>query len=156
EPRRGDLFAWPSLASETLPFEPPLVIAHVPLGVFINERRVADIVVDQPVQYRFADPARGEIRREINVVPAVSGAVDRDLVVVPESDKPQVRRVVVSVTNNTAREQSGNISLNIAVSPEWKVDVPQGSGFDLKTRGAKASIPFDITIPAKTPIGSVP
>ena len=149
--RTTDLFEWPKTNSQTLPFDPPLLIARITVNV-----NGTDITIDQPVQYRFADPARGEIRREINVVPAVSVGVDRDLVVVPESDKAQVRRVVISVTNNTAHEQSGNISLNIAVSPDWKVSTPQGSGFALKTRGAKASIPFDITVPARTPLGAIP
>jgi hypothetical protein len=82
--------------------------------------------------------------------------MDRDLVVVPQSDKPQSRRVVVSVTNNAARERSGNVLLNIGTSPVWKVEAPQGSAFTLKTRGAKASIPFDITIPARTAEVSLP
>lgn len=150
-PRRGDLFSWEAASSPTLPFDSPQMVARV-------EIRFAEKVVlfDQPVQYRFADPSRGEIRREVNVVPALSVAMDRDLLVVPVSNIAQIRRVVVSVTNNASREQSGNISLNVAVDPQWKVAAPNGSTFILKTKGAKASISFDITIPAKMPIGSVP
>jgi LmbE family N-acetylglucosaminyl deacetylase len=147
--RQGDLFTWPRTESQTLPFDPQQMVAHVRLNLGST-----DIVLDQPVQYRFADPARGEVRREINVVPPVSVAVDHDLLIVPESNKPQVRRLVVSVTNNSAREQAGNVSLNIAALRDWKVEAPQGSNFTLKTRGAKASIPFDITIPENTKIGS--
>src|SRR5207247_1380671 len=69
---------------------------------------------------------------------------------------PAVKRLIVSVTNNTAKEQSGNMSLNIATSPEWKVATPTGSTFTLKAKGAKASIPFDITIPANTKAGAIP
>ncbi|HEV7698613.1 MAG TPA: hypothetical protein VGO43_00140, partial [Pyrinomonadaceae bacterium] len=150
DPRDGGLFRWPDTDSRTLPFDPPQLVAHVHVNV-----GGTDIVLDQPVQYRFADPARGEIRRNIDVVPGLSVAVDRDLLVVPVSDKPQTRRLVVSVTNNTSKERGGHVSLNIAVSPEWKVDVPQGSLFSLKTRGAKASIPFDITIPPRISAGTV-
>ncbi len=149
--RSGDLFAWSKDNNQTLPFAGQLVTAEV--KVEING---TDVTLTQPVQYRFADPSRGEIRREVNVVPVLSVAVDRDLVIVPASDKPQVRRVVVSVTNNTPREQTGNVLLNIAVSPEWKVALPSGSNFSLKTKGAKASIPFDITIPVRTAVGSIP
>ena len=148
--RAGDLFTWPKTYLRTLPFDPPLLVAHVKITVGGTE-----ITLDQPVQYRFADPARGEIRREVNVVPALSVAVDRDLLVVPATNKPQTRRLVVSVTNNTARGQAGNVSLNIASDPEWKVALPNGPSFSLQTKGAKANIPFDITIPANTAVGKV-
>jgi LmbE family N-acetylglucosaminyl deacetylase len=143
EARDSDLFRWPDGDFQTLPFAPQLMTALVRVKI-----GSAEIRLEQPVQYRFADPARGEIRREVNVVPAVSVSLDRDLVMVPQTTKPQTRRLVVTVTNNTAREQSGHISLNIATSPDWKVETPQGTTFTLKTRGAKASIPVDITIPA--------
>ena len=147
--RGGDLFTWPKTESQTLPFDPQQLVAHVRLNLGST-----DIVLDQPVSYRFADPARGEVRREVNVVPALSVAVDRDLLIVPESNKPQVRRLVVGVTNNSDREQAGNVSLNLAASAGLKLEAPQGSNFTLKTRGAKVSIPFDITIPANMKIGS--
>ncbi len=149
--RQGDMFVWPATDSRTLAFDPSPVVAHVKLKIGNTE-----LTLDQPVQYRFADPARGEVRRELNIVPALSVSLDRDLLVIPVSDKPQTRRVVVSVTNNSTRERSGNVSLNVAVAPQWKVDSPQGSSFTLKTRGAKASIPFDITIPAKAASSAVP
>jgi LmbE family N-acetylglucosaminyl deacetylase len=148
--RDGDLLSWPRAWFRGLPFAPQQLEAVVKLKV-----SGYDISLDQPVQYRFADPARGEIRRNVDVVPGLSVAVDRDLLVVPVSDRPQTRRLVVSVTNNTSKERSGHVSLNIAVSPEWKVEVPQGSLFSLKTRGAKASIPFDITIPPGISAGTV-
>jgi LmbE family N-acetylglucosaminyl deacetylase len=143
--RKGDLFAWPASAAATLPFEPPIITAHVKLNISGTE-----VTLDQPVQYRFADPARGEVRRELNVVPAVSVAIDRDLLIAPISPRPQTKRVVVTVTNNTDREQSGHVTLNIGASPDVKVATPQGQEFSLKTRGAKASVPFDITIPRTT------
>ena len=149
--RDGDLFSWPQTDARTLPFDPPELTAQVKLSV-----NGITIPLAQSVQYRFADPARGEVRREVNAVPAVSVNVDRDLLVVPVSDRPQVRRLVMSVTNNAAREVSGNASLNIAVSPDWTVTATQGSAFSLKTRGAKASIPFDIAIPAGMKAGSIP
>ena len=143
--RKTDLFEWPKTASQTLPFDPSLLVAHVTVNI-----NGTDVTFDQPVQYRFADPARGEIRREINVVSALSVDVDRDLLVVPISDKPQTRRLVVSVTNNTNLPQAGNITLRLGASKDVKVDAPDGMKFDLKTRGARASIPVDITIPRNT------
>ena len=150
EPRDGDLFRWPNTMSRTLPFDPQQIVALVKVKIGETE-----MTLEQPVQYRIADPARGEIRREVNVVPALSVSLDRDLLIVPHDDKPEVKRLVVSVTNNSAKEQSGNVSLNIATSPEWTVASPASTTFSLKTKGAKTSIPFDITIPANTKTGNV-
>lgn len=142
---KTDLFEWSNTTSRTLPFDPPALVAHVTVNI-----NGTDVTFDQSVQYRFADPARGEIRREVNVVSALSVSVDRDLVVVPISDAPQTRRLVVSVTNNTNLPQAGNITLRLGASKDVKVDAPEGMKFDLKTRGARASIPVDITIPRTT------
>ena len=48
------------------------------------------------------------------------------------------------------KEQSGHVTLNIGATPDVKVTAPQGTEFSLKTRGAKASVPFEITIPRTT------
>jgi len=142
EQRDADLFRWPDTDVQTLAFSPQAITALVRVRIGGTE-----IILEQPVQFRFADPARGEVRREVNVVPALSVAVYLDLVIVPQSSKPQMRRLVMTVTNNSFREQSGHVSLNIGTTPELKVSAPDGQNFTLKTRGAKTSIPIDITIP---------
>src|SRR5438477_7031415 len=86
DPRDGDLFRWPKSASQTRPFDPQNLSARVTLEISGKE-----ITFDQPVQYRYADPSRGEIRREVNVVPMLSLSVDQKLLIVPQSDKPQTR-----------------------------------------------------------------
>ncbi len=149
--RRIDLFEWPKRACQTFSFDPPILVAHVRLT--LGEGK--GIVLDQPVQYRFADPARGEIRREVNVVAALSVGVDRDLLIVPQSTMSQTRRLIVSVTNNSDKEASDKVSLNIQAKG-LTLDAPNGPRFDLKTRGAKASIPIDITIPPNSSVGSIP
>ncbi|MCC7126222.1 MAG: PIG-L family deacetylase, partial [Acidobacteria bacterium] len=63
QPRQGDLFTWPAEAPKGLPFAPPLLHATLPItvgGVTFNLTR--------PVEYRYADRVRGEIRRDIVVV----------------------------------------------------------------------------------------
>jgi LmbE family N-acetylglucosaminyl deacetylase len=151
QPRTSDVFTWPESVFRTRAFDPPVIAAVALLDI-----DGCEMAISVPVEFRTAEPARGEIRREVSVVPALSVGVDRDLLIVPRRDKPQVKRLVVSVMNNTFKEQSGNVSLNIASSPEWKVAVPNSSTFTLKTKGAKASVPFDITVPANTPGGAVP
>lgn len=145
--RQGDLFDWPDGDDQTLPFQPPALVAEIKIEIGGQE-----IVLDQPVEYRYSDEARGEVRRELNVVPAVSISLDQKLLIVPESEKPQTRRVVMTVENHSEKGVMGSASLNVHTSPEWNV-VSKNAAIDLKKKGAKASVSFDITIPAKTQPG---
>ncbi len=148
DPRDGDLFRWPNDANQNLPFQPPLVTAIVKIEIDGTE-----ISLKQAVQYRFADPARGEIRRELNVIPSLSVSLDRNLLVVPLSDKPQTRRVTMSITNNSSKPISGVTALNTNAANEWKY-VQNSATFNLKNKGEKTNVAFDVTIPAKTPAGT--
>lgn len=147
DPREGDLFSWPLDDNQNLPFQPALVEAEVKMDIAGQE-----VIVTAPVQYRYADEARGEIRRELNVVPSLSISLDQKLLIVPQSDKPQTRRVVMSVENHSAKAVNGNASLNVHTSPEWRV-ISDNSLVALKKKGEKTSVAFDITIPARTPAG---
>ncbi len=144
-PRKGDLYWWPS--DGMLPFDPPLITADVKVrgnGISITASATAE--------FRFADPSRGEIRRELNVVPAISVSVDNDLMMVPQSDTPQVRRLTANITNNSDKPVSGVAALNINAAGDWKYSSGSPS-FSLKTKGEKTSVAFDITIPARTKAG---
>ncbi|MFZ1701495.1 MAG: PIG-L family deacetylase [Pyrinomonadaceae bacterium] len=148
DPREGDLFRWPNNEYQNLPFQPPVLSAEVRIEVDGLE-----ITLTQPVQFRFSDAARGEIRRDVNVVPRVSVSVEPQLLVVPLSDKPQTRKLIVSVTNNSSAPTAGTAALNINSAAEWKYS-SRTHTFQLKTKGEKTSIPFEVTIPAKTKPGS--
>ena len=147
DPREGDLFRWPSNDDRNLPFQPSLVEAEVKVDIEGQE-----IVFTRPVQYRYADESRGEIRREINLVPSLSIAVDQKLLIVPESAKAQTRRIVMSVENHSTGPVDGRASLNVHTPVEWRV-TSQNAGIALKKKGEKTSAVFDLTIPAKTPAG---
>ena len=147
-PRDGDLFAWSKTDSQTLPFDPSQLIAHVRVNV-----NGTDITLDQPVQFRYADPLRGEIRRELNVVPALSVSVDQKLLIVPQSDKPQTRHLTISITSNAAKEVKGVAGLSINAATDW-LFTANSSGFSLKNKGEKTNVAFNVTIPAKTRAGA--
>jgi LmbE family N-acetylglucosaminyl deacetylase len=141
--RKSDLFEWPKTTSQTLPFDPPLLVAHVTVNI-----NGTDITFDQPVQYRFADPARGEIRREINVVPPVSVTVAQRLLVVPISNAPQTRQIDAIATKNACRPIQNDGTLTIRdYSTGWKVEAV-ASGGDLAKCGDKATESFKLTVPA--------
>lgn len=144
EPRDRDLFRWPQNDEQNLPFQRQPLVAQV-----IMEVSGTAIKIEQPVQYRYAEPARGEVRRELNVVPMLSLNVDQGLLIVPQSDKPQTRTLNLSITNNGTKPVSGLAALNIPVAPEWSYSKSSGT-FNLKKKGERANITFDVTIPAKT------
>jgi LmbE family N-acetylglucosaminyl deacetylase len=149
--RKTDLFAWPKTASQTLPFDPPLLVAHITVNI-----NGTDITFDQPVQYRFADPARGEIRREINVVPPVSVAVAQRLLVVPISNPPQTRQIDAIATKNVCQPVQTDGKLTIrGNSPGWTAE-PIVSGGDLTKCGDKATESFKLTVPAGAKPGIYP
>jgi len=106
------------------------------------------------VQYRFADPARGEIRREINVVPPVSVAVAQKLVVVPVSSSEQTRQVDVVATKNVCKPTQTDGTLTIrGNSPGWQAE-PLSAAGSLAKCGEKTTESFKLTIPAGAKSGT--
>jgi len=146
--RTGDMFVWPLNGDRDLSFQPD------PLTVIVTvDITGTDITFEQPVQYRFADPSRGEIRRELNIVPALSVALDQNLLVVPDGGKTQKRRLVLNIANNTPSAISGSAILQIRSKNNWTI-MPATAAVSLKTKGEKTSIPFEITVPAGTKSGA--
>lgn len=138
-PREGDLFSWSNGDFQTHPFAEPILRAKIAAEI---ERRQIEFSV--PVEYRFAD-VRGEIRRELNVVPALTLDLDQRLFVVPMSKVETKRKLSVSVTNNTSGEIAGRLSLNLGNS--FTV-VENGRPFSLKRKGEKVAVEFEIIFPA--------
>lgn len=147
--REKYLYRFSENQNPTLPFQPPFVSAIVKIK--LNDDIVSFI---QPIEYRFADDIRGEIRRNLNVVPALSVSLDQKLLIVSQSEKAQTRRVVMSITNHSSKTIGGNIGLNIVGSEkiDWKYSTNTLT-FNLKAKGEKTAVNFDITIPAKTKSG---
>lgn len=147
--RSGYLYALSEKDNPTLPFETPAVSADVRIEIGGTE-----ITITQPVQYRFADDIRGEVRRDLNVVPALSVGLDQKLLIVPQTGKAQTRRIVMSITNNSSKPVSGTAGLNIsgAEQVEWNYTASTKT-FTLKKKGEKTAINFDVQIPAKTRSG---
>ena len=96
EPRRGDMYQWPAGGERTVPFDAPLLTVEVSAEI-----GGAAVVIARPVQYRMGDRVRGELRRDVNVVPAVTVGVDSPLMIVPTGSAPNTQRVVVRTTNLT-------------------------------------------------------
>ncbi|MCY7346397.1 MAG: PIG-L family deacetylase [Pyrinomonadaceae bacterium] len=144
----GDLFTWQHDENQNLPFQPPLVSAAVKIAVGGTE-----ITFNQAVQYRYADDVRGEIRRDLTVVPILSISLDQKLLIIPTSGKPQTRRVVMSITNLSEKPIEARANLGAGLIGGWK-STPATQTFNLKNKNEKTAIAFELTIPAGTKPGN--
>jgi len=139
--RENFTFDWSTAAMEkNMPFNSPLATAEVKMLIGGEE-----ITVTKPVEYRYADDIRGELRRNLNVVPMINVNFDSNLIIAPISPRAQKQRVVVSVTNNATRQTNGTLRLDLPSG--WTV-TPNSAPFALKGKGEKTAIVFDVTIPA--------
>ncbi len=129
-------------AAMNLPFQSPLLRAEVKMEIDGET-----LILKKPVQYRYADDIRGELRRDVNVVPEVSVAFDTNLLISAASAKPTNEKLVVSVTNDAPRETKG--SLKLSVPAGWSVS-PSSADFDLMSRGDKTAVAFVVTVPANS------
>ena len=149
EPRDGDLFRFNDGDDERgLPLHSTAPAAEVTLNMLGT-----DVVFRQPVEYRYADDTRGEIRRNVDVVPAVSVEIDQSLLIVPFSSRARTRQIALSVINQSNKPVSGTVSLNINSGADWKYTA-LAPAFDLKKNGQKTTVTFDVTIPAGTKAGN--
>jgi LmbE family N-acetylglucosaminyl deacetylase len=101
------------------------------------------ITISQPAQYRFADKALGEIRRDIKIAPAISVNVSPDLLMIPLSAKNVDREVTVTLTNN--RKDGARGFLSLAKRFEGTI-TPARVDFDLKRKGERASFNFEVKV----------
>lgn len=145
-PRKNFTFDWSKINSsiKNTPFENGLMTADVTMEI-----GGTDIIVEQPVEYRYADDIRGELRRDVSIVPLVSVGSDTNLLVVPSSPKAQKHRVVVSVTNNAPRPTRGTARLTL---PAGWTSVPASANFDLQRKGEKTALTFDVNVPANAKV----
>lgn len=145
QPRDGYVFQWPEGTPKNEPFGPPLISGEVKIEIGGTE-----VTVLVPLQYRYADDIRGELRRDVNVVPALAVALDSDLIVAPTANLPDKRRVAVRVTNNSQRAASGEVRLQL---PEGWSSQPAAAPFSLSKKGERTAAIFNVTIPRTAQAG---
>lgn len=127
-------------AAKNQPFQPSLITAELKLEIGGQE-----IPVEREVQYRYSDEIRGEIRRDLNVVPAATVGLESNLLIAPISAKPSKHRLVMTVTNNSTKEIKGTAKFNL---PSGWTLAPNSGDFALRSKGEKTALAFELTIPA--------
>src|SRR5207344_297243 len=112
-PRVGAQYDWSSTPDSLRgePFDPPLLTARVTLD--LGGTRVT---IRREVTWRFADQARGEIRRPVFVVPAVGVSVSPAVVVWPVQGAA-ARTVTVELAHGARGTTSGDLRLELP--PSW-------------------------------------
>jgi LmbE family N-acetylglucosaminyl deacetylase len=146
-PRRGDAYDWPAGAPLGMPFAPPLLSASVTFNANGTE-----FTISRPVRYRFADRVRGELRRDLNVVPELSVSLDSQLLVVPTSGTARAQRLVVSATSFANRSMTGTLRLHL---PAGWTSSPASSTFAVAAAGETATATFEVMPPARRTQGTV-
>jgi LmbE family N-acetylglucosaminyl deacetylase len=145
-PREGAMFTWPAGAPAGAPFDDALVIAEVRADI-----GGVPVTLVQPLQYRLVDPVRGELRRNVDVTPAVTVALDSQLEIVPLASLGQPRRIAVRLQSNAQTAQSGTVTVQ---APDgWTVDPPH-MPFTLGRKGDRTAVSFSVTPAKATPAGS--
>ncbi len=143
--RTGDTYEWTDGDPKSLPFDPPLITAAVTSAI-----GGVDVTVSRPVQFRYADAVRGELRRDVNVVPRVAVGLDTPLLVVPLGTTTNQQKLVVRATSFSAAPVSGTLRLRL---PQGWTSTPTEAPFTLKASGDKTSTPFVVTAPARRTAG---
>jgi LmbE family N-acetylglucosaminyl deacetylase len=146
QPRRGDSYDWSDTSLKGLPFDPPLLTAEVTMTVGGET-----VTVTKPVMFRYGDRVRGELRRDVNVVPAVTVGLDSKLMIVPLGATPFRQRVVVRATSYSATPVSGTLRLKLPAG--WSA-TPAETPFTLQSDGDKTSATFTVVAPAARKAGT--
>ena len=140
--RRTESYAW-TAANRGLPFDPPLL--QVRYAMTIGGERVTRV---EPAQFRMADQVRGELRRDVNVVPAVTVGVDSRLLIIPTAQTAASQRLVVQARNHGPSLLTGTLTLRLPAG--WRA-TPAEAAISLKP-GEQTSAPFVVQPPAaRTP-----
>jgi LmbE family N-acetylglucosaminyl deacetylase len=146
--RQGNVFEWTDPKTKNRPFAAPIIA-----GVVQVEIGGLPIAIHRPLQYRFGDSIRGEIRRDFNVVPALTVAFDSQLDIVSTSALDKSRRIVVRIQNQTL--ESGKGVARVRVPDGWKVE-PSEAPFSVSARGERDALVFRVTPAAGTKAGLYP
>ncbi|HEY1403205.1 MAG TPA: hypothetical protein VGB05_03695, partial [Pyrinomonadaceae bacterium] len=144
--RKGDMYVWYKDDPQTEPFAPPSLVGEAVLNIGTPAH-----VVSVPVEHRYLDAVRGEVRREVNVVPEVTVQLDPAFIVVPLGARNRTRQVTLQLVNNVepATTRSGHpiatVSTGVNLPAGWRSPLP--TPFKFTSKGERLTLPYRFTIP---------
>ena len=143
---RGDVFVWKDGGPMHVPFGPPVATGRAQVTL---AGATIDLVV--PVQFRIIDPVRGELRRALEVVPALSVHVAPGMDVVALDRMRAPRQVTVRVESLAPTAQAGQVALQLPTG--WKAE-PATVPFSVAQAGQSATATFTLIAPADVKPGT--
>lgn len=142
----GDVFTWADHGPKSVPLGPPLLEGVLTLTV-----GGVPVDVHTPVQYRMVDPVRGELRRPLAIVPALSVAITPGLEIVKLSQRTEARDVVVRVESHAPAAVEGDVVLDV---PEGWTSDPASVPVSIARAGEGVTARFRVTPAAAATAGS--
>ena len=145
-PLTGALYDWSGVPAELRgeAADPPLVTVRFELTIAGTA-----LTLEREVSWRRNDPASGEVRKPLIVVPAVGVAVSPDLLVWP-LDSRDARSVTVDLTGAAQGSTTGAVRLELPAG--WPEVAPQP--FTLEGAGTRRSFTFLVRAPRTLTAGS--
>jgi LmbE family N-acetylglucosaminyl deacetylase len=144
--RKSESYTW-TAPSRGLPFDPPLLAVE-----YVMELGGERVIISQPVQFRTADRIRGELRRSVNVTPAVTVGLNAGFLIVPVGQTATSQSLVVQARSFSAEIVTGVLKLRL---PAGWTSAPAEAPITLRP-GEQTSAPFTLTAPADRKPGSLP
>lgn len=144
--RRGDMYVWDRDDPKTEPFAPPLLSGEAVLDAGATPQ-----LIRAPIQYRYLDSVRGEVRREVNVVPEIEMQLDPALIIVPLGARDRTRQLTLQLVNNV--EPSAGQPGHPIASGDTRIATPdnwpqaEAKTFRFTSKGERATMPYNLTIP---------
>jgi LmbE family N-acetylglucosaminyl deacetylase len=145
-PRAAGFYGWPAASLERgTPLGEP--VASVQIEVEIAGQMVTR---DVEAVYRFADQARGEVRRSLLIVPAVGLQLEPGTTVWP-LDRDGGPSFTVRLRGEAPGGVTGRVRLEAPAA--WHV-APADAAFSLSAPGSAATVEFDLRMPPGLEAGS--
>ncbi|MDH3439334.1 MAG: PIG-L family deacetylase [Gammaproteobacteria bacterium] len=146
-PKVGVNYDWSDAGSaRNQPFGESLLTAVVSLEI-----GGASVTLLREVEYRERDRVRGELRRRLDVVPAISVEPATASVIVPAASGQRTYEVRLSLRNNAAAPISGTAGFDVPSG--WTLE-PASAGFSLDARPATTTLSFRATMPQDIAAGT--
>lgn len=142
----GNAYVWEEGGPKSVPFGAPVASARIALTI-------AGVPVEAqvPVQYRHVDSVRGELRRNLAVVPALSVAITPALEIVKLSERTAPREVTVRVESLAPAAVDTEVSLFL---PEGWASEPTSQIASIARAGEGATVRFRVTPAQAAPAGA--
>jgi len=140
-PRDGATYRWGGAPEAGMPASPPLLTAVAELEDGLR--------LSREVAYRWTDPASGERRERLVVVPRVGVRLDRAVIVWPLQVREH-RTVTVILSHGATDTTTGEVRLELPAG--WTS--PAAQRFQLTRKGEEASLTFSLSPPASPKAGA--